>query len=75
MQGVQQSIQDGADINCTVKDITPLMFSVIEGDIKITKKLLELGANPSIKNSIGWTFLTWAAVKGCYYKIKSALGD
>ena len=54
-------ISKGADVNYSgKKGFRPLMTAVIEGDKKIIQTLLELGANPTLKDEQGMDAFAWA---------------
>ena len=43
-----------------VGGITPLMYAVLYGDVVLARRLLDLGADPNIRNDAGATALMWA---------------
>jgi ankyrin repeat protein len=65
-------IDHGAEVNAKKKDngkrgkfgkknSTPFLLAAGTADVPLMKKLLEHGADPTIRNSIGWTPLMFAA--------------
>jgi ankyrin repeat protein len=69
-EAIKTLIKKGADINYSGKDgFRPIMTAVIEGNKEIIKLLLDLGANPNLKDSTGKDAYAWAK------KHKSKGGD
>lgn len=48
LEGVDQAIQDGADVNCQKDGMNPLPTAVLNNDIKLATLLLKHGADPNI---------------------------
>jgi ankyrin repeat protein len=61
---LEKIFQYGADVNMSDKDgLTPIIYAIQSGDIKLVAKLIECGANVNRGTSFGQTPAMWAAAK------------
>ena len=60
LNGVEQALEDGADVNFQKDRWTPLQLAVYNGNTEIVKLLLEYGANPNMKGYGNQTALGYA---------------
>ncbi|KAI7971832.1 hypothetical protein EIK77_000977 [Talaromyces pinophilus] len=62
IQGMRLALQHGADINCKSGKVSPLYLAVQNGNLEITRMLLEKGSDPN-ENPEGYDFLLLLAVE------------
>lgn len=62
IQGMRLALQHGADINCKSGKVSPLYLAVQNGNLEITRMLLEKGLDPN-ENPEGYDFLLLLAVE------------
>ena len=59
-QAVERLVQGGADVNLVSRGQTPLATALYQGALEIARTLLELGADPDVRNHGGRTALHYA---------------
>ena len=74
---VLQSIVDkGADVNGTnKKNITPLMLASVKGNIDAVNVLLRAGADQTIEDANGYTWIHYAVVGDCRKDVLQSIVD
>ena len=62
LEAVEFFLSNGANPNCSVRGMTPLMFACQHGLISFATKLLQAGANVNLQDYIGVTALGFACI-------------
>lgn len=66
LQTVQQIIESGTKVNKKINGLTPLMYAARYNKVEIIKYLLQMGADPNIRDSQGFTALKYAELSNAY---------
>ena len=73
---LQAVIDNGADVNATnKKNVTALMIASRRGNTDAVNELMNAGADPTIKDRLGATWIHHAVGEGCSQKLLQAIID